>query len=171
MEINSKNNHEQNQKKEDTYINKLETLNDNEDDIKMVIEDSLENQEKEYEKNRLKKENKREMSLVPLFIVLVLGFNLIIYFNCSDDNLFIPFISIAISFYLLFKYIPKKAKEKLVKEFEETFEKLINFLLFFNNNRENKFKKYISVSSEDTNQLLKDEEKVENTMESPLLNI
>ena len=146
---------------------------DDGDDIKMVIEDSLENQEKEYEKKNSKKENKREMSLVPLFIVLVLGFNLIIYFKCGDGNIFIPFITIAISFYLLYRYIPKKAKKKLVKDFEESFDKLINYILFFNSKayRENKLKKYISVSSEDTNQLLKDEDKVENNIESPLLNI
>ena len=166
MENNFKDNNEQNK-------NRLENQNDNGDDIKMLIEDSLENQEKEYEKKNAKKQNKREMSLVPLFIILVLGLNLIIYLNCDDDNIFIPFITIAISFFLLFKYIPEKAKQKLVKDFEESFENLINCIFLFNNNiyRENKFKKYISVSSEDSNQLLKDEEKVENGIESPLLNI
>ena len=116
------------------------------------------------------------MSLVPLFIIIVLGINLIIYNHYGDDNIFIPFMAIAISLYILYKYVPKKAKKKFVKEFEETISKLINLFLFNKDiNREKEIKKYISVSSEDQNKLLKDEDKEEekedNYMESPLLNI
>ena len=52
--------HQQNQKRIEYYINRMQNLNDNGDDIKMVIEDSFENQEKEYEENKIKKIKKRE---------------------------------------------------------------------------------------------------------------
>ena len=153
------------------YVNKMHNLNDNGDDIKMVIEDSFENQEKEYEENQ-KKPKKKRMSLIPLYIILVLGFNLIIFNKYGDDNIFIPFITFIISLYLIFKYVPKKAKDKFIKDFEETFKKITNLMYFCDKdiNRENKLKKYIAVSSDDQKKLLKDDEK-ENYMESPLLNI
>ena len=168
------NNSNQNQKRIEYYINRLQDLNDNGEDIKMVIEDSFENQEREYEENNNKKKKKKDMSLVPLYIILVLGFNLIIYNKYEENNIFIPFITIAISLYLLFKYVPKKAKKKFIKDFEETFNNITNFFFFFfkNNDRENKLKKYISISSEDKNKLLNNNEKEDdNYMESPLLNI
>ena len=171
MEKKSQN--ENNDKRQIEYdINRIQNINDNEEDIKMTIEDSFENQEKEYEENNNKKRKKKEMSLVPLFIVLVLGFNLIIYNKYGENNIFIPFITIAISLYLLFKYVPKKAKQKLIKEFEEIFIKLSNSFFFLkNNNKENELKKYMSISSEDKNKLLANNDKEDNYMESPLLNI
>ena len=174
MENNSKDIHELNQKRIEYYVNRIQNQNDNGEDIKMEIEDSFENQEKEYDERNKKKQKKKkkEMSLVPLFIILVLCFNLIIYNIYGDDNIFIPFMSIAISLYILYKFVPKKAKKKLIKEFEETISKLINIFFFSKDiNRENKIKKYISVSSEDQNKLLKEEDKEDNYMESPLLNI
>ena len=164
--------HQQNQKRIEYYINRMQNLNDNGDDIKMVIEDSFENQEKEYEENKIKKNKKKRMSLVPLYIILILGFNLIIYNKYGDENIFIPFITLAISIYIIYKYVPKKAKIKFIKEFEETFKTLSNFALLFNNdNRDNKLKRYISVTSDDQNKLLKDEDKEDNYIDSPLLNI
>ena len=153
-------------------INKMHNINDNGDDIKMLIEDSFENQEKEYEENQ-KKPKKKRMSLIPLYIVLVLGFNLIILNIYGDDNIFIPFITFLISLYIIFKYVPKKAKDKFIREFEETFKNITNLIYFFDRdiNREKKLKKYIAVSSEDQKNLLKDDEKEDNYMESPLLNI
>ena len=165
--------HKQNQKRIEYYINRIQNLNDNGDDVKMVIEDSFENQEKEYEEKNTKKTKNKQMSLTPLFIVLVLGFNLIIFNKYGDDNIFIPCITFAISLYILFKYVPKKYKEKFIKEFEETFRKITNLFYFFDKdiNRENKLKKYISVPSDDQKKLLKEDEKEDNFMESPLLNI
>ena len=179
MENENKNDdiHKQNQKKIEYYLNILPNLSSDGREVKMEIEDSFENQEKEYEENNKKKIKKKHMSLVPLFIILVLGFNLIIYNNYGDDNISIPFITFAISLYLLFKYVPKKSKEKFVKQFEETIKKISDLIFFFdkNNNRENKLKKYISVSSDDQKKLLKEDEKEDekedNCMESPLLNI
>ena len=40
----------ENEKRIEYYINRLQNLNEKGEDIKMVIEDSLETQEKEYEK-------------------------------------------------------------------------------------------------------------------------
>ena len=51
----NKNNHEANKKKIEYYINRLQSLNENGDEIKMEIEDPLENQEKEYESKNAKK--------------------------------------------------------------------------------------------------------------------
>ena len=162
MDNNSKDIHEQNKKRIEYYVNRIQSLNDSGEEIKMVIEDSFENQEKEYDENNKKKPKKKELSLVPLFIIIVLGINLIIYNHYGDDNIFIPFMAIAISLYILYKYVPKKAKKKFVKEFEETISKLINLFLFNKDiNREKEIKKYISVSSEDQNKLLKDEDKEE----------
>ena len=164
--------HEQNQKKIEYYINRIQNLNDNGEEVKMVIEDSFENQEKEYEENITKRKKKRRMSLVPLYIILILGFNLLIYNKYGDDNIFIPFITFAISIYIIYKYVPQKAKIKFIKDFEETMKSISNlFLLFKNDDRENKLKKYIAVSSDDQNKLLKDEDKEDNCIDSPLLNI
>ena len=42
----------ENKKRIEYYINRLQGLNEKGEDIKMVIEDSLETQEKEYEQNK-----------------------------------------------------------------------------------------------------------------------
>ena len=101
----NKNNHEANKKKIEYYINRLQSLNENGDEIKMEIEDSLENQEKEYESKNAKKNKKKQMSLIPLAIVLILFFNLIIYNKYGEDNIFIPFITFAISIDSLNSYL------------------------------------------------------------------
>ena len=79
----------ENEKRIEYYINRLQNLNEKGEDIKMVIEDSLETQEKEYEKNKNsnQKSNVKDMSLVPLCIILVLFVNLIIY-NIIEYYLF-----------------------------------------------------------------------------------
>ena len=148
-------------------------MNENGEEVKMVIEDSFENQEKEYEQNTTKKNKKKEMSLIPLYIILILGFNLLIYNKYGDENILIPFITFAISFYILYKYVPKKAKKKFIKEFEETMKNISNLTSLFNNenNREKKLKKYIAENSDDHTKLLKEGDKEDNCMVSPLLNI
>ena len=162
----------ENKKRIEYYINRLQSLNDKGDDIKMVIEDSFETQEKEYDQNHnLNKNNRsKDMSLIPLFIVLVLFFNLIIYNIYSDDNAFIPFITFFISLYLLYKYVPLKAKQKFVTDFENNIKKVKEF--FSRENKNSELKKYIAISSEDDhNELLKEEENNDNCIVSPLLNI
>ena len=169
MENYSNDIHKQNQKKIEYYIKRLQNINDNEEDIKVVTEDSFENQEKEYDRQRKKK----EVSLAPLFIVIILGINLMVYNKYGDDNILILFITICISLYIYHKLFPKNAKKKLAKHFEELLDKITNLFLFLfkDDNKENKLKKYISVSSDDKNMLLNEEEKTDNNMESPLLNI
>ena len=162
----------ENKKRIEYYINRLQSLNDKGDDIKMVIEDSFETQEKEYDQNHNLNHNNhpKDMSLIPLFIVLVLFFNLIIYNIYSDDNAFIPFITFSISLYLLYKYVPLKAKQKFVTDFENNIKKVKEF--FSRKNKNSELKKYIAISSEDDhNELLKDEENNDNFIVSPLLNI
>ena len=162
----------ENKKRIEYYINRLQSLNDKGDDIKMVIEDSFESQEKEYDQNHNLNHNNhsKDMSLIPLFIVLVLFFNLIIYNIYSDDNTFIPFITFSISLYLLYKYVPLKAKQKFVTDFENNIKKVKEF--FSRENKNSELKKYIAISSEDDhNELLKDEENNDNCIVSPLLNI
>ena len=162
----------ENKKRIEYYINRLQSLNDKGDDIKMVIEDSFESQEKEYDQNHNLNHNNhsKDMSLIPLFIVLVLFFNLIIYNIYSDDNAFIPFITFSISLYLLYKYVPLKAKQKFVTDFENNIKKVKEF--FSKENKNSELKKYIAISSEDDhNELLKDEENNDNCIVSPLLNI
>ena len=162
----------ENKKRIEYYINRLQNLNDKGDDIKLVIEDSFETQEKEYEKNQDLTQNKhsKDMSLVPLYIVLVLFFNLIIYNIYSDDKAFIPFITFFISLYLLYKYVPLKAKQKFVTDFENNIKKVKEF--FSRENKNSELKKYIAISSEDDhNELLKEEENNDNCIVSPLLNI
>ena len=161
----------ENKKRIEYYIDRLQSLNDKGDDIKLVIEDSLERQEDEYEENN-KTENKKikDMSLVPLFIALILGFNLIIYNIYSEDNICIPFITFFISLFLLYKYVPEKSKKKFVDDFENNINKIKE--LFAGNNKEKKLLKYISISSDDEkNKLLKDDNNNDNYIESPLLNI
>ena len=162
----------ENKKRIEYYINRLQGLNEKGEDIKMVIEDSLETQEKEYEQNKnLNQNNKiKDMSLTPLFIISVLFVNLIVYNIFSDDNAFIPFITFSISIYLLYKYVPLKYKRKFVKDFEDNCEKLKEF--FTREKRNSELKKYISISSEDDQKrLLKEEESDDNLFASPLLNI
>ena len=162
----------ENKKRIEYYINRLQSLNDKGDDIKMVIEDSFESQEKEYDQNHNLNQNKhsKDMSLIPLFIVLVLFFNLIIYNIYSDDNAFIPFITFSISLYLIYKYVPVKAKQKFVSDFEKNIKKVKEF--FSKENKNSELKKYIAISSEDDhNELLKEEENSDNYIVSPLLNI
>ena len=162
----------ENKKRIEYYINRLQSLNDKGDDIKMVIEDSFESQEKEYDQNHNLNQNKhsKDMSLIPLFIVLILFFNLIIYNIYSDDNAFIPFITFSISLYLLYKYAPLKAKQKFVTDFENNIKKVKEF--FSKENKNSELKKYIAISSEDDhNELLKEEENSDNYIVSPLLNI
>ena len=162
----------ENKKRIEYYINRLQSLNDKGDDIKMVIEDSFESQEKEYDQNHNLNQNKhsKDMSLIPLFIVLILFFNLIIYNIYSDDNAFIPFITFFISLYLLYKYVPLKAKQKFVTDFENNIKKVKEF--FSRENKNSELKKYIAISSEDDhNELLKEEENNDNCIVSPLLNI
>ena len=162
----------ENKKRIEYYINRLQSLNDKGDDIKMVIEDSSESQEKEYDQNHNLNQNKhsKDMSLIPLFIVLVLFFNLIIYNIYSDDNAFIPFITFFISLYLIYKYVPVKAKQKFVSDFEKNIKKVKEF--FSKENKNSELKKYIAISSEDDhNELLKEEENSDNYIVSPLLNI
>ena len=162
----------ENKKRIEYYINRLQSLNDKGDDIKMVIEDSFESQEKEYDQNHNLNQNKhsKDMSLIPLFIVLILFFNLIIYNIYSDDNAFIPFITFSISLYLLYKYVPVKAKQKFVTDFEKNIKKVKEF--FSKENKNSELKKYIAISSEDDhNELLKEEENSDNYIVSPLLNI
>ena len=172
MENNSNDIHKQNQKKIEYYIKRLQNINDNEEDIKVVTEDSFENQEKEYEENN-RQRTKKEVSLTPLFVVIILGINLMIYNKYGDDNILILFITLCISLYIYRKLFPKKAKKKLAKHFEELLDKITSLFLFLfrDDNKENKSKKYISVSSDDKNKLLNEEEKTDNNMESPLLNI
>ena len=162
----------ENKKRIEYYINRLQSLNDKGDDIKMVIEDSFESQEKEYDQNHNLNQNKhsKDMSLIPLFIVLILFFNLIIYNIYSDDNAFIPFITFSISLYLIYKYVPVKAKQKFVSDFEKNIKKVKEF--FSKENKNSELKKYIAISSEDDhNELLKEEENNDNYIVSPLLNI
>ena len=162
----------ENKKRIEYYINRLQSLNDKGDDIKMVIEDSFESQEKEYDQNHNLNQNKhsKDMSLIPLFIVLILFFNLIIYNIYSDDNAFIPFITFFISLYLIYKYVPVKAKQKFVSDFEKNIKKVKEF--FSKENKNSELKKYIAISSEDDhNELLKEEENSDNYIVSPLLNI
>ena len=161
----------ENKKRIEYYVNRLQNLNDKGDDIKLVIEDSFEKQEKEYEQNNKREKYKiKDMSLVPLYIVLVLGFNLIIFNIYSDDNILIPFITFSISFYLLYKYIPLKAKKRFISDFERNFKKLKHFFTY--EDKDTKLKKYIAISSEDDqSKLLKDEENNNNYIESPLLHI
>ena len=162
----------ENKKRIEYYINRLQSLNDKGDDIKMVIEDSFESQEKEYDQNHNLNQNKhsKDMSLIPLFIVLILFFNLIIYNIYSDDNAFIPFITFSISLYLIYKYVPVKAKQKFVSDFEKNIKKVKEF--FSRENKNSELKKYIAISSEDDhNELLKEEENSDNYIVSPLLNI
>ena len=159
-----------NKKRLEYYINRLQNLNEKGDDIKLIIEDSFETQEKEYDKNMNKKKNKKDMSLVPLFIILILFFNLIIYNIYSDDNTFIPFITFSISLYLLYKYVPLKYKKRFISDFEKNLKKIRDFFIREKNNW--KLKKYVSISSEEEkNRLLKDEENNGNLMDSPLLHI
>ena len=162
----------ENKKRIEYYINRLQSLNDKGDDIKMVIEDSFETQEKEYDQNHNLNQNNhtKDMSLIPLFIVLILFFNLIIYNIYSDDNAFIPFITFSISLYLIYKYVPLKAKQKFVTDFENNIKKVKEF--FSKENKNSELKKYIAISSEDDhNELLKEEENNDNYIISPLLNI
>ena len=160
----------ENKKRIEYYINRLQNLNEKGDDIKVVIEDSFENQEKEYDQNLNKKNKSKDMSLVPLFIILILFFNLIIYNIYSDDNAFIPFITFSLSLYLLYKYTPLKAKKKFVADFENNFKRIKECI--FRKNNDLKEKKYVSISNEDEqNKLLKEEENDENCIESPLLHI
>ena len=152
------------------YVNRLQCLNEKGEDIKLVIEDSFETQEKEYEQNN-NKENKKikDMSLIPLFIILILGFNLIIFNIYSDDNIIIPFITFFISIFLLHKYVPLKLKQKFVFDFENNVKKIKAF--FCGENKNKKIEKYIAITSEDErNKLLKDDNNF-NCIESPLLNI
>ena len=153
------------------YVNRLQSLNEKGEDIKIVIEDSFEIQEKEYEENN-NKENKKikDISLIPLFIVLILGFNLIIFNKYSDTNIIIPFITFFISLFLLYKYVPLKLKKKFVIDFENNVKKIKDFL--WRENKDKKLEKYINISSEDEqNKLLKDEDNNFNCFQSPLLNI
>ena len=161
----------ENKKRIEYYIDRLQSLNDKGDDIKLVIEDSLERQEDEYEENN-KTENKKikDMSLVPLFIALILGFNLIIYNIYSEDNICIPFITFFISLFLLYKYVPEKSKKKFVDDFENNINKIK--ALFAGKKKKKKLLKYISISSDDEkNKLLKDDNNNDNYIESLLLNI
>ena len=159
-----------NKKRMEYYIHRLQNLNEKGDDIKLIIEDSFETQEKEYDKNMNQKKNKKDMSLVPLFIILILFFNLIIYNIYSDDNTFIPFITFSISLYLLYKYVPLKYKKKFIFDFERNLKKIRDFFIREKNN--SKLTKYASISSEEEkNRLLKDEENNGNLMDSPLLHI
>ena len=159
-----------NKKRMEYYIHRLQNLNEKGDDIKLIIEDSFEIQEKEYDKNMNKKKNKKDMSLVPLFIILILFFNLIIYNMYSDDNTFIPFITFSISLYLLYKYVPLKYKKRFISDFEKNLKKIRDFFIREKNN--SKLTKYVSISSEEEkNRLLKDDENNGNLMDSPLLHI
>ena len=161
----------ENKKRIEYYVNRLQNLNDKGDDIKLVIEDSFEKQEKEYEQNNKRERYKiKDMSLVPLYIVLVLGFNLIIFNIYSEDNIFIPFITFFISLFLLYKYVPEKSKIKFVDDFENNINKIK--ALFSGNNNKKELLKYISISSnEEKNNLLKEDNNNDNYIESPLLNI
>ena len=162
----------ENKKRIEYYINRLQGLNEKGEDIKMVIEDSLETQEKEYEQNKnLNQDNKiKDMSLTPLFIISVLFVNLIVYNIFSDDNAFIPFITFSISIYLLYKYVPLKYKRKFVRDFKKNWSRVKEF--FTHEKRNAELKKYISISSEDEqNKLLKEEGNDDNFIASPLLNI
>ena len=161
----------ENKKRMEYYVNRLQNLNDKGDDIKLVIEDSFEKQEKEYEQNNKRERYKiKDMSLVPLYIVLVLGFNLIIFNIYSEDNIFIPFITFFISLFLLYKYVPEKSKIKFVDDFENNINKIK--ALFSGNNNKKELLKYISISSnEEKNNLLKEDNNNDNYIESPLLNI
>ena len=162
----------ENKKKLEYYINRLQEIKDNRDDIKLIIEDSSETQENEYENNIEHQPNIKDMSLVPLFIVLVLGFNLIIYNIYSDDNIIIPFITFFISFLLLYKYVPLKAKKKFVDDFENNLKKLKNLWSNCKKNKHSEKEKYAAISSEDDqDKLINNEEQNGNNIESPLLHI
>ncbi len=162
----------ENKKKLEYYINRLQEIKDNRDDIKLIIEDSSETQENEYENNIEHQPNIKDMSLVPLFIVLVLGFNLIIYNIYSDDNIIIPFITFFISLLLLYKYVPLKAKKKFVDDFENNLKKLKNLWSNCKKNKHSEKEKYAAISSEDDqDKLINNEEQNGNNIESPLLHI
>ena len=162
----------ENKKKLEYYINRLQEIKDNRDDIKLIIEDSSETQENEYENNIEHQPNIKDMSLVPLFIVLVLGFNLIIYNIYSDDNIIIPFITFFISLLLLYKYVPLKAKKKFVDDFENNLKKLKNLWSNCKKNKHSENEKYAAISSEDDqDKLINNEEQNGNNIESPLLHI
>ena len=162
----------ENKKKLEYYINRLQEIKDNRDDIKLIIEDSSETQENEYENNIEHQPNIKDMSLVPLFIVLVLGFNLIIYNIYSDDNIIIPFITFFISLLLLYKYVPLKAKKKFVDDFENNLKKLKNLWSNCKKYKHSEKEKYAAISSEDDqDKLINNEEQNGNNIESPLLHI
>ena len=162
----------ENKKKLEYYINRLQEIKDNRDDIKLIIEDSSETQENEYENNIEHQPNIKDMSLVPLFIVLVLGFNLIIYNIYSDDNIIIPFITFFISLLLLYKYVPLKAKKKFVDDFENNLKKLKNLWSNCKKNKHSEKEKYAAISSEDDqDKLINNEEQNGNNIESPLLHL
>ena len=162
----------ENKKKLEYYINRLQEIKDNRDDIKLIIEDSSETQENEYENNIEHQPNIKDMSLVPLFIMLVLGFNLIIYNIYSDDNIIIPFITFFISLLLLYKYVPLKAKKKFVDDFENNLKKLKNLWSNCKKNKHSEKEKYAAISSEDDqDKLINNEEQNGNNIESPLLHI
>ena len=161
----------ENKNKIEYYINRLH-LNEKEDDIKLVIENSFDTQENENENNIEQQPHMKDMSLVPLYIVLILGLNLIIFNIYSDDHIFIPFITFTVSLFLLYKYVPLKSKQKFVTDFENNLKKIKHF---FNNCLKNKDlmkEKYGSISSDDDrDKLIKNEEQNGNNIESPLLNI
>ena len=162
----------ENKKKLEYYINRLQEIKDNRDDIKLIIEDSSETQENEYENNIEHQPNIKDMSLVPLFIVLVLGFNLIIYNIYSDDNIIIPFITFFISLLLLYIYVPLKGKKKFVDDFENNLKKLKNIWSNCKKNKHSEKEKYAAISSEDDqDKLINNEEQNGNNIESPLLHI
>ena len=181
MENNLNDIHSQNQKRIENYINRLQNINDNskEEDIKVVIEDSFENQEKEYEENNREREIKKEVSLAPLFFVIMLGINLIVYNQFGDDNLLVFFLAFIISLYIFHKFFPKNAKKKLFEHFDELLNKItiLFIFLFKDNNKEDKFKKYITVSSEDKDKLINEEDKTDNNkipyndMNSPIITL
>ena len=162
----------ENKKKIEYYVNNLLKLNKEENNIKLSIEDSFEEQETEEEKNIVQNPQIKDMSLVPLFIVIILGFNLIIYDIYSEDYIFIPFITFTLSLILLYKYVPLKAKKKFVDDFEKNLKKIKNFINNCLKNKDISKEKYAAISSEDDRvKLIKTEEKNGNFMESPLLNI
>ena len=163
----------ENNKRIEYYINRIQSLNDKEDDIKLVIEDSFEKQEKQYDKNKNINNNSnhgKDMSLVPLFIVITLAVNLTIYNMFGDDYISFPFITFAVSLYLLYKYVPLKSKKKFISDFERNVSNIKNF--FSRENKKSKLQKYIGISSDDDQkELLNEEDNNDNFIDSPLLNI
>ena len=131
----------------------------NNEDVKIKVEKSLQDSE-QFSNIQI---NNIEIYFSIFCILFILLMNCII-FNKFNDNLIIPFITFVLSLYLVFKYFPKKMKEKYNKDFESLF-KILNNGVFFDNKKTNVEKnEYIIFDKEDENKMLLNEEKKDNNI-------